>query len=116
MKIDEVRNLSLAARKAKNKAAATIYQVVIGELERTTKVPTDDQVYSTVRKLIKAAKQFPEPDTNEISILEALLPDELSDDEVWVYIKDAATLKEAMFAVPADVDKRKVAAVWNSRK
>lgn len=116
MKIDELRNLSLEARKARNKHAATIYQVVIGELERTTKLPTDEQVYGTVRKLIKAAEQFPVPDVAEIAVLQALLPAELSDDEIWSYIKDAATLKDAMFAVPAGVDKRKVSQVWNSRK
>lgn len=116
MKIDEIRNLSLEARKARNKPAATTYQVVIGELERTTKRPTDEQVYGVIRKLIKAAKQFPVPDTNEISILESLLPAELSDDEIWTIIQNCSTLKDAMFTVPADVDKRKVSAVWNSRK
>lgn len=114
--INVLKNKNLEARKAKNKLAATTYQVVIGELERTTKAPSDEQVYAVVRKLIKAAEMFPVPDLQEIAILKELLPAELSDEQIWQEIKSATSIKEAMTLAPAGVDKRRVSTIWNENK
>lgn len=115
MNIQELKALSLTARKNKNKKAATTYQVVIGELERVTKEATPEQIFAVARKLIKAAEMFPVPDQEEISILKGLLPKEVSDEELLQLAGTVNSIQEFMKILPQGTDKSRASKLWNSR-
>ena len=65
----------LEARKAKDKTAVAVLALVSGELARQpNKEYTNEQMYSVVRKLIKAISDYPgEFATRELEVLNSLL-------------------------------------------
>jgi uncharacterized protein YqeY len=106
----------LAARKAKDKIAVSTLSLVVGELARLpSKDYTDEQVFSSVRKLIKAITEYPgENAVKELEVLNSLLPKEASDEDLLALAKTVATIQEFMKIVPTGTDKGRASKLWKT--
>lgn len=108
----------LEARKAKDKVAISTLALVTGELARQpSKEYTDEQMYSVARKLIKAISDYPgENAAKELEVLNALLPKQISDDEIRVIRDQHTEISKFMDALPTGTDKKHASAIWRENK
>lgn len=87
MLIDELRKRALAAAKAKDSVATTIYRLAVGELQtleaRAGQTPSEQEAFATVRKLVKSNEETLAATTDaekravlerETALLKELLP------------------------------------------
>lgn len=104
----------LEARKAKDKVAISTLALVSGELARQpSKEYTNEQMYSVVRKLIKAISEYPgENADRELEVLNSLLPRQISDDDIRTIRDQHADITTFMDALPEGTDKRNAASIW----
>lgn len=104
----------LEARKAKDKTAVAVLALVSGELARQpNKEYTNEQMYSVVRKLIKAISDYPgEFATRELEVLNSLLPQQISDDDIRSIRDSCNSIQEFMAALPEGTDKKRASAIW----
>ena len=104
----------LEARKAKDKVAISTLALVTGELARQpNKEYTNDQMYSVVRKLIKAISDYPgENASKELEVLNSLLPKQISDDDIRIIRDSSNSIQTFMDALPEGTDKKHAASIW----
>lgn len=111
-----LNELLLTARKAKDKVAVATLSLVVGELARLPdKNYSDEQVYSTARKLIKAITEYPGLYADrELEVLSSLLPKEASDEDLLALAKTVNSIQEFMKIVPAGTDKGRASKLWKT--
>lgn len=67
----------------KNPTYRTLLGTVLGELDRITKTPTDDQCVQTVKKMIESNNMINSIETKEENfILSMFIPSQLSEDQI----------------------------------
>jgi len=89
--ITQLKNEKSSALIDGNKFKRDTLSFVIGEAQRVTKEPTDDQMYSIINKSIKGLKECVGLDLNaesQIALLQSYLPKQLSDQELIDVIQD----------------------------
>lgn len=89
--ITQLKNEKSSALIDGNKFKRDTLSFVIGEAQRVTKEPTDDQMYSIINKSIKGLKECIGLDPNaesQIELLQSYLPKQLSDQELIDVIQD----------------------------
>lgn len=77
---DKIRNDLSDAMKSKDENKKQLLRVVIGELDRISKNPSDDQVVSVIRKMIQNAKEI--GNDYELSTLSEYVPEVLGEAQV----------------------------------
>ena len=113
MKIEEVKALQLQARKSKNKVAAALYTLVMGEYDTSKKAGRydSDEVDQIVRKLIKSNEQTIDSlasvgldsskEQHENELLCKMLPQMPSTEEIQTLLSETmySSIPEAMTAL-----------------
>lgn len=94
-KYEELKKLQLQARKDRDEVKSSLYSYIISMLERKTKNPDDKLVFEEFKAYIKQVKPLvysKEEDAVkrdlEIEILTALLPKQMTYDEILAVVND----------------------------
>jgi uncharacterized protein YqeY len=133
MKLKEKINADyMSAFKSRNVVAKNVLSVIKGDvqlMEKNQMVETlsDEEVIKILNKSVKSLKEtnssFPSAQTaEELSIVEAYLPKQMSEDEIKLHIKDLidngagniAEIMRAFASMPAD--RKLVSSIYQSMK
>jgi len=106
IKHEELKKKLVIAIKSNNEEEKNNIRIVLGELDRISKTPSDDDVIKTVKKLERLELErltYTSENTNPyLSFLQSLLPKQISEQEVKVWILnniDFSLLRNQMQAV-----------------
>lgn len=97
-----IKELRYASRHSTNSKTYPLVTVVLGEIERINpKNPSDEECYDVIRKMIKNTKEMIKlKDTAEsqaeLQILESMLPEQASVEDLKKIAKEAKDLGTAM--------------------
>ena len=97
-----IKELRYTSRYTPNSKVYPLVTVVLGEIERVnSKNPSDEECYDVIRKMIKNTKEMIKlKDTAEsqaeLQILESMLPEQASVEDLKKIAKDAKDLGTAM--------------------
>lgn len=91
--VEKIKEDQLGARKAGDTAKASNLTFLLGQLTQK-KDPTDQDAIDLIRATVKSTKAaykdgLPASVVYDIEIMEAYLPQELSDDEIYAFLDNA---------------------------
>ena len=94
----------ISAMKSGNTELKTILSTIIGELDRISKTPTDDQVIKVIKNIIDANKEIGSDSAlAESKLIEGYLPKMISEEELTSIIEKI--IKDNLFAGMKDMGK-----------
>ncbi len=88
MLYDEIKNAQLQARKMGDKTKAGLLSVIMSEAAKNSKQPSDDEVYTCLKKLRASAEEMLKHNPNEenlkkeYSIISSYLPTSLTEEQL----------------------------------
>lgn len=91
--VEKIKEDQLAARKAGEASKAANLTYILGQLSQK-KDTSDDGAIALIRAFVKSSKSeykdvLPESVAYDIQVLEAYLPQELTDDEIYAFLDSA---------------------------
>lgn len=118
--VENIRNQSISARKARDEKKSSLFVTLLAEVERVGKdagnrATSDEEAYAVIRKFIKgssetlAVRPGDEKSLFEMNLLSELLPAQMSDDDLRAFVKSVVD------ALPAEQRGNKAVGVVMAR-